>query len=75
MAIYAASFVQVLSLIIPGVNHRLGTPNLFYQLWDAGVARRRALHASVEIDNVTYDVYVAFPQPQSGHVLLSDGLG
>jgi hypothetical protein len=68
---YTASFTSATSVIIAGTTHGLATRALLYQVWNAATPREAVEPDSVLVDAGTFDVHLAFSQPQSGSVVLA----
>lgn len=65
-----AGFVNETTLIVPGTQHQLGTPQLVWNLWDASTPRRAIEPGSFTVHPTTYDVTLTFNVPQSGTLVL-----
>jgi hypothetical protein len=65
---YSVSFVQATSLIVPGAQHQLGTPEIFITCYDA---KNTIVEAdSVSVDPTTLNVTINFAVPQDGKCVL-----
>lgn len=67
---YMLTFTDETSLAIPGAVHGLGTPGIFYQLYDSSVPARAIAPGSFRVTPGSYDVLVTFGAPQSGTLFL-----
>jgi hypothetical protein len=63
-------FVNETTLIVPGTQHQLGTPQLVWNLWDAGTPRHTIEPGSFTVHPTSYDVQLTFNVPQSGTLVL-----
>jgi hypothetical protein len=73
--VYVHPFTGETQFTIAGTLHNLLTPDLVWQIWDAGSPAIALIEpASVTIDTGNKDVTVRFDQLQSGTVLLSAAL-
>jgi hypothetical protein len=70
---YQTSFTAVTTVTVPGTVHALGTPYLFWALYDASVPNQAIQPGSLTIHPTTRDVVMSFPTAQSGRVVLTPG--
>jgi hypothetical protein len=64
-------FTSQLTVTVTGGTHGLGTKNLLVAVYDNATPARRVQAGSITVDPNTFDVQVAFRQPQSGTIVLN----
>lgn len=68
---YAATFTNQTTVVIPGSTHRLNTADLSVSVYDASTGTRNLIFPnSVSIDSTVFDVTVTFVSVQSGRIVL-----
>ena len=67
---YATNFTNVSTVSIPGTTHQLGTPALFFQVYNNGVPRAALGAPGLTVNPTTFDVTLTFATPTSGRVIL-----
>ncbi|HEV2405773.1 MAG TPA: hypothetical protein VGR88_09980 [Ktedonobacterales bacterium] len=68
---YSKPFASVSSLTIMGTEHLMQTANLLVTCYDAQTPAHVIEPDSVTVDPATYNVAIAFSQPQSGRCVLN----
>ena len=70
---YCFPFDHVTEVVIPGSAHKLGTTEIFVEVYDTSTPHPRKLPppALVTIDRILYNVYIYFVVPLSGTVVLT----
>jgi hypothetical protein len=69
--LYTVTFANSTGLTIAGTAHQLGTPNLFWQIYDAGSPQTEIQPATLTVHPSSFDVTIGFDTPSSGTVVLS----
>ncbi len=70
MGKYTSALQNGAAWTIPGATSGFGIASLDVQIWDNSSPRRRVDPESITVDAATFDVVVAFAQPQSGYVVI-----
>jgi hypothetical protein len=63
---YTSTFGGLISVLIPGATHQLGTQNLSVTCYDAATPRNIVEPDSWTVNPNTYDVTINFTMPQTG---------
>ncbi len=72
---HATVFTTQSSVTIAGSSHQMGTANLIVECYDGGTPARKIEPDSVTVNPASYDVTVAFTQPQSGKCVVNGSGG
>ena len=72
---HATVFTAQTSVTIAGGSHQMGTANLIVECYDDATPARGIEPDSVTVDPTTFDVTVAFTQPQSGRCVVNGSGG
>ena len=68
---YAVTFTAQTSVVIPGPDHQLGTPDILPVCWDTTAAPYRLIEPdAVTLDPVALTVTITFSNPQNGRCVL-----
>jgi hypothetical protein len=72
---YSLSFTAQTTVTISGTAHGFGTANLLVECYDSATPAKRIEADSITVHPTTYDVTVAFTNPQSGRCVLNGSSG
>jgi hypothetical protein len=72
---YAVDFTAQTSILIPGTQHALGTPNLVVSCYDGSVPARRVEPDTVSVNPVGLDVRITFAVAQTGRCVMNGSGG